>query len=57
MLAVVFTQPGSFTLGEVPEPEPKPGQVLVRVRSSTICATDFKVFAGTFPGGEWLKVG
>jgi len=50
MLAVVFPQSGSFELREVPEPEIKPGQVLVRVRSTTICATDFKVFEGVYPG-------
>ncbi len=56
MLAVVFPQPGSFTLQQVPEPQVSPGQVLVRVRSTTICATDFKVFAGTFPGVRYPHI-
>lgn len=56
MLAVVVPHPGSFTLQEVPEPQVSPGQVLVRVRSTTICATDLKVFAGTFPGVRYPHI-
>ena len=56
MLAVVFPQPGSFRLQEVPVPQAGPGQVLVRVRSTTICATDFKIFAGTFPGVRYPHI-
>ena len=50
MRAVVFPRPDEFTLGEVPEPQAGPGQALVRVRSTTICATDLKVFHGQYPG-------
>lgn len=56
MQAVVFPQPGSFRLQEIPEPQIGPGQVLVRVRSTTICATDFKVYAGTFPGVRYPHI-
>ena len=35
---------------DVPCPEPAAGQVLLKVRSSTICATDQKILAGQFPG-------
>jgi len=50
MLAVVFPRPDEFLLADVPEPAARPGQVLVRVKSTTICATDFKIFHGQFPG-------
>lgn len=50
MLAIVFPRPDEFTLAELPEPAARPGQVLVRVKSTTICATDFKIFHGQFPG-------
>jgi len=50
LLAVVFPQPDEFKLVDVPEPQPGPGQVLVRVRSTTICATDLKIFHGQYPG-------
>ncbi len=61
MKAVVFDEPGSFTVAEVDEPEVTPGHALVEVKSSTICATDQKILHGKFsgtsfphiPGHEW----
>ena len=50
MLAVQFPQPKEFILTEVPVPKPGPQEVLMRVRSTTICGTDLKIFHGTFPG-------
>jgi L-iditol 2-dehydrogenase len=50
MLAIVYPEPGRYELRDVPVPEPAAGQVLVKVMASTLCATDFKVFAGQFPG-------
>jgi L-iditol 2-dehydrogenase len=47
----VLPEPDRFELREdVPCPEPGPGQVLLRVKSTTICATDQKIAAGQFPG-------
>lgn len=50
MLAVRFPRPNEYELVEVPEPQAKLGEVLVRVKSTTICATDLKVFHGLYPG-------
>lgn len=50
MLAVVFPKPNEFEIAEVPPPEAGAGEVLVRVKSTTICATDFKIFHGLYPG-------
>lgn len=50
MLAVVFPQPDEYQLAEVPKPQAEAGQVVVNVKSTTICATDFKIFHGLFPG-------
>lgn len=50
MRAVVFPRLNEFALADVPEPEARPGQVVVRVKSTTICATDVKIFHGQFPG-------
>ncbi|MDP9280589.1 MAG: alcohol dehydrogenase catalytic domain-containing protein [Chloroflexota bacterium] len=49
MRAVVFERPGAFALGTLPTPRPARGEVLVRVRSSMVCATDQKILAGKFP--------
>lgn len=69
MLAVVFSQPNKFDLSQVPIPQVNAGQVLVKVKSTTLCATDLKIFHGLFPGvnyphipghewgGEIIKIG
>lgn len=50
MRAVVFPRPNEFEIADVPPPEAGAGEVLVRVKSTTICATDFKIFHGLYPG-------
>jgi 2-desacetyl-2-hydroxyethyl bacteriochlorophyllide A dehydrogenase len=62
MRAVVVRGPQRMALEERPRPVPRPDQVLVRVRYSACCATDFDVIDGTMPdqarypivlGHEW----
>jgi L-iditol 2-dehydrogenase len=48
--AVVLAAPGEFAVQEVATPEPRVGEVLLRIRASTMCGTDQKIFAGAFPG-------
>lgn len=50
MLAVVIPRPGAFELREVSRPVPAAGQALLKVMSTTICATDQKIVAGQFAG-------
>jgi L-iditol 2-dehydrogenase len=49
MRAVVFSGLGEFAVREVPTPQPSAREVLVRVRSSMVCASDAKILAGKFP--------
>jgi threonine dehydrogenase-like Zn-dependent dehydrogenase len=49
MRAIVLDQPGSFRIADVPEPVPRPGQVLVRVECCGICGTDLHILDGEFP--------
>jgi 2-desacetyl-2-hydroxyethyl bacteriochlorophyllide A dehydrogenase len=49
MLHVVLQQPGTFALGEEPEPVRGTGEVLVRVHRVGICGTDLHAFAGRQP--------
>lgn len=56
MLAVVFSQPDEYKLAEVPTPQVRAGQVLVKVKSTTLCATDFKIFNGLFPGVSYPHI-
>ncbi len=56
MKAVLYPRPNEYQFTDVPDPAPRPGQVLLRVRSSTICGTDLKIFAGQFPGTKFPHV-
>lgn len=69
MRAFVFTQPDGYELADVPEPVPGPDDVMIAVKSTTICATDAKILSGTVPfvtfppipghefGGEVVETG
>ena len=44
MLQAVLVSPGRIELKEVPEPEPGPGEVVIRVSSALSCGTDLKAY-------------
>ena len=46
MSAAVLTRPGGAELVELPMPEPKPGQVLVRVEGCGVCASNLPLWEG-----------
>ena len=46
MKAIVLTQTGRLQMQEVPKPEPRAGQVRIRVAACGICATDLEMVAG-----------
>ncbi|MFY0408355.1 zinc-dependent alcohol dehydrogenase family protein [Solicola sp. PLA-1-18] len=48
MRAIVFDGPGELRVAEVPDPEPGPRDVVVRVEAVGICGTDVHVFDGEF---------
>lgn len=49
MRAVIFDDPGSLRLGELPTPAPEAGEVRLKVLLAGICATDVHIFHGHFP--------
>jgi L-iditol 2-dehydrogenase len=62
MRAVVYPKPNEISIEDnVPIREPKNGEALVKIKSSTICGTDLKILAGKvpvtkfphIPGHEW----
>lgn len=69
MRAAIVERPGSIRLGEVPDPKPGDGQVVVRVGACGICGTDLHIADGHFPptpypivpghefGGEVVELG
>jgi len=57
MTAVLLTAPNRFELRtDVEVPRPGPNQALLRVKSTTICGTDQKIFAGLFPGTKYPHI-
>ena len=46
MLQQVMTNPGEITFREVPVPEVKDEQVLVKIRNIGICGSDIHVYHG-----------
>lgn len=46
MKAAVLHAPKDLRIEEVPRPEPKPGEVLLRVRATAICGTDVGIYMG-----------
>ncbi len=63
MRAVVYDAPRSFSVREVPTPEPGPGEVRLRVTQTGVCGTDLHLHDGQFmaawpmtPGHETVGV-
>lgn len=48
MKAVVYDAPRRFKVSEVPTPDPRPGEVRVRVEKTGICGTDLHIHEGKF---------
>lgn len=48
MKAVVYDGPRSFTVGEVPTPEPGPGEVRIAIELAGVCGTDLHIHEGEF---------
>jgi L-gulonate 5-dehydrogenase len=48
MTAAILTNDREIRLGEVPEPHPKDGQVLIHVHWASICGTDLHIYLGEF---------
>lgn len=46
MKYIICEQPGEFKNGEKPFPEPKEGEVLVKIKHLGVCGTDLHAFAG-----------
>jgi L-iditol 2-dehydrogenase len=46
MKAAVIKSPGVISVVDVPKPEPKAGEVLLKVKATALCGTDQRVLAG-----------
>ena len=63
MKAVVYDSAKNFTVREIPTPEPKEGEVLIKIELAGICGTDLHIHEGNFlaefpliPGHEMVGI-
>ncbi|WP_415182347.1 zinc-dependent alcohol dehydrogenase family protein [Phaeovulum sp.] len=56
MKAVVFTAKNTVQFTDLPDPKPGPGEVLVEVKASGICHTDFEVLKDNYGTGAFPVV-
>ncbi len=49
MRALVLDRPGSFRVAQVPDPTPRPTEIVVKVDCCGVCGTDMHILAGEFP--------
>lgn len=48
MKAVVYDSAKNFTIKDIPTPEPKSGEVLVKIELAGVCGTDLHIHEGDF---------
>lgn len=56
MKTITCTTPGEFALQDQPEPQPGPGEALVRIKRVGVCGTDLHAFAGRQPFFSYPRV-
>ena len=63
MKAVVYDSAKNFTIKEIPTPDPKAGEVLVKIELAGVCGTDLHIHEGDFlaefpliPGHEMVGI-
>jgi NADPH2:quinone reductase len=47
--AAIIDKPNDIRVGEVPDPSPAPGEVVIKVGACGICGSDLNIAAGNFP--------
>ena len=57
MNAAVFLGKGQIKIREVPRPEPKAGEALIKITLTTICGTDVHILKSEYPVKNGLVVG
>ena len=51
MKAAILTAPNQMSYGEAADPAPEPGDLVLRVKASTICGTDIRILRGRKTAG------
>ena len=57
MRAALIDRPGNVRVGNIPEPTPNPGELIIRVGACGICGTDLHIVDGDSPLVlQWLEL-
>jgi len=56
MKTLICTTPGQFTYADIPVPERKQGETLLRIRRVGICGTDLHAYEGTQPFFQYPRI-
>lgn len=56
MKAVIFTGVGQVEIGEVPDPTPAAGEVVIEVAAVGLCGTDLHILSGEHLNRGWPQV-
>jgi len=56
MKAIMLQEPDRLELVELPDREPGPGEVMLRVEACSICGSDLEGFHGLHPKIDWPRV-
>ena len=57
MQALLRVAPGTVRMGEIPVPDPGPGEAVLTVSLTTVCGSDVHVLGWPLPGGEPIAMG
>src|SRR5205085_5624867 len=57
MKAVVFKGKDRIAIEEVPKPQPRAGEAVIRITTTTICGTDVHIVRGEYPVKPGLILG
>jgi alcohol dehydrogenase len=57
MKAVVFHGVDDLRIDDVPKPQPRASEAVIRVTATTICGTDVHIVKGEYPVGPGLNLG
>ncbi|MBB6409184.1 zinc-binding alcohol dehydrogenase family protein [Mesorhizobium sangaii] len=57
MRAAIFDAPFSIRMAEAPKPQPRMGEVLVRVKAAGLCAGDLYIYTGKNPYVTYPRIG
>jgi L-gulonate 5-dehydrogenase len=57
MRAAIFDAPFAIRMADAPKPEPRAGEVLVRVKAAGLCAGDLYIYTGKNPYVSYPRIG